>query len=160
MRRADWSIVIAIVLTAVVAGCGDPYRSNLAIGDCFDVPTTADITTIPTKPCTEPHGGEVFHAFDAQGGSVPHRRAWGPADLPGLRSGLRDLHRDRGRGPTGHRLPLPRADERPLGERRPPRDVLHPVARREPAPPFVPGVLLTFDALAAHWLDRFSTISR
>ncbi len=91
---------------------------------------------------------------------LPQRRGVGPADLPDLRSGLQDVHRDRRRGPDRHRLPLPRADERPLGGRRPPRDVLHPLARRQLARPFVPGVLLTFDALAAPPLDGFSTISR
>ena len=128
--------------------CPTP-AANLAIGDCFDVPTTADITTIPTTACTETHGAEVFHTFDARGGGAyPTDEGWGQADLPGLRSGLQDIHRDRGRGPDRHRLPLLRADERPLGGRRPPRDVLHPGARRQPARPFVPGKLLTFDAFA------------
>ena len=87
MRRAGRGVVVAALLallgTALV-GCGTTHTgSNLAIGDCFDVPTTADITTIPTKPCTEPHGGEVFHAFDAPGGGAyPTDEAWGQLIFP------------------------------------------------------------------------------
>jgi len=87
MRRAGRGVVVAALLallgTALV-GCGTTHTgSNLAIGDCFDVPTTADITTIPTKPCTEPHGGEVFHAFDAPGGGAyPTDEAWGQLIYP------------------------------------------------------------------------------
>ena len=87
MRRAGRGVVIAVfiaLLGAALVGCGTTHTgSNLAIGDCFDVPTTADITTIPTKACTEPHGGEVFHEFDAQGGGAyPTDEAWGQLIYP------------------------------------------------------------------------------
>ena len=87
MRRAGRGVVVAALLALLagaLVGCGTTHTgSNLAIGDCFDVPTTADITTIPTKPCTEPHGGEVFHAFDAHGGGTyPTDEAWGQLIYP------------------------------------------------------------------------------
>ncbi|MFL5726667.1 MAG: septum formation family protein [Chloroflexota bacterium] len=52
--------------------------ASLKPGDCFDVPTGSSITEIPTRSCTEPHGGEVFHAFDASAGagSYPTDADW------------------------------------------------------------------------------------
>ena len=85
MRRIGrGGAVIGLAFSLVLAGCGATSSGpNLKIGDCFDVPTTADITTIPTKACTEPHGGEVFHEFDAQGGGAyPTDEAWGQLIYP------------------------------------------------------------------------------
>ena len=63
--------LVAVLVLLVVAACGSKSAApQLKIGDCFDVPTSADIVDIPAKPCTGPHGGEVFHLFDAQGGGA------------------------------------------------------------------------------------------
>src|SRR4051794_28169495 len=83
MRR---SFAIAWALLAIAAGgCSSPRgASSLKAGDCFDIPTAAEISTIPTRPCTEPHGGEVFHVFDAtaDSASYPTDAAWSELIYP------------------------------------------------------------------------------
>ena len=76
MNRTVAALAILVLLLA--AACGSKSAApKLTIGDCFDVPTGADITDITTKPCTGPHGGEVFHLFDAQGGGTyPSDEEW------------------------------------------------------------------------------------
>jgi hypothetical protein len=76
------ALALATVLAAACAARTEP--SNLAVGDCFDMPSSVEIASIPTRPCTEPHGGEVFHAFDATAatGSYPSDEAWGQLIFP------------------------------------------------------------------------------
>jgi hypothetical protein len=84
-RRTIRALALAMTLATGLAGCATSSApSSLAVGDCFDVPTSAAITTIPARPCTEPHGGEVFHAFDASGSaaSYPSDEAWGQLIYP------------------------------------------------------------------------------
>jgi hypothetical protein len=79
------ALALAVTLASGLVGCaGSSAPSSLAVGDCFDVPTSAAIATIPTRPCTDPHGGEVFHAFDASGSaaSYPSDEAWGQLIYP------------------------------------------------------------------------------
>jgi hypothetical protein len=75
------TLVVAVVLTACGANNGSPA---LKVGDCFDVPTSGDIVEIPTKPCTQEHGAEVFHEFDAPSGSgeYPADDAWAQLIYP------------------------------------------------------------------------------
>jgi hypothetical protein len=85
MRRIGRGAVLAGVVFVISLGACATTQSgpDLKIGDCFDVPTTADITTIPTKACTEPHGAEVFHEFDVKGGGAyPTDEAWGQLIYP------------------------------------------------------------------------------
>jgi hypothetical protein len=64
----------AIVLVAGLAffiwrGAGGRAPASLVAGDCFDVPTAAErIEDVRSRACSAPHGGEVFHTYDA---SVP-----------------------------------------------------------------------------------------
>ena len=54
-------LVIAFVVTRG-GGTTDPER--LAMGECFDVPEAADrIGDVRRRPCTGPHGGEVFQTW-------------------------------------------------------------------------------------------------
>jgi hypothetical protein len=72
----------AIVLVGGLAfliwrGAGARTPASLVVGDCFDVPTGSErIQDIRNRPCNEPHGGEVFHIYDA---SVPNTAY--PADV-------------------------------------------------------------------------------
>jgi hypothetical protein len=71
-------IGIAIALVAVLAvviwrGAGSRSPASLVIGDCFDVPTAAQrIDDLKSRTCGGPHGGEVFHIFDAPGASATY----------------------------------------------------------------------------------------
>ena len=61
----------AIVLVAGLAfliwrGASGRSPASLAVGDCFDVPTASQrIEDIRGRACDTPHGGEVFHVYDA-----------------------------------------------------------------------------------------------
>jgi hypothetical protein len=47
----------ALILKPFLSGSA----SDLAIGDCFDVPTSGQtVKEVQHHPCTDPHGGEVF----------------------------------------------------------------------------------------------------
>jgi Septum formation len=76
--------LLAVLVLLVVAACGSKSAApQLKIGDCFDVPTGADTADIPTKPCSKPHSGEVFHLFDAQGGGAyPSDDEWAQLIYP------------------------------------------------------------------------------
>jgi hypothetical protein len=84
--RAVRAVSVALLLVAaVVAGCATSSTSvDLKVGDCFDVPTSASIASIPTRPCSAAHGGEVFHVFDASGtaSEYPSDEAWGQLIYP------------------------------------------------------------------------------
>src|SRR4029453_6686337 len=84
-KRTIGALVLAVMLAIGFAGCArSSAPSSLAVGDCFDVPTSAAIAAIPTRPCPGPHGGGVFHAFDASGSaaSYPSDEAWGQLIYP------------------------------------------------------------------------------
>ena len=74
--------LIATVLVALLAtGCaseGGGSSNRLTVGDCIDIPTSDAVTSIPRASCSEPHTGEVFHVFDAQGmaGAYPSDPDW------------------------------------------------------------------------------------
>jgi hypothetical protein len=64
VRRFGLIIIIAIVVIGVIV-FRDRLSGNvtdLAVGDCFDVPTDASATVseIQHHPCTEAHTGQVF----------------------------------------------------------------------------------------------------
>lgn len=66
MRRAAWLIVPIVVLallTAAVFATRPPSGSTaftLHAGDCFDLPTDANVGDIATMPCDSPHDAEAF----------------------------------------------------------------------------------------------------
>ena len=55
-----------------IAGCGTAAPDSLAVGDCIDIPTSAEIASIPRRACTEAHAGEVFHIFEAGDGAAAY----------------------------------------------------------------------------------------
>lgn len=64
MARAGIALAIGIALLAGCRGGTDPTR--LEEGACFDLPKQTDrIGDVGARSCTESHGGEVFHVFDA-----------------------------------------------------------------------------------------------
>jgi hypothetical protein len=73
-------IGIGIALVGVLAvviwrGAGSRDPTSLVIGDCFDVPTAVQrIDDLKSRTCGGPHGGEVFHIFDAPGASSSYPR--------------------------------------------------------------------------------------
>jgi hypothetical protein len=85
MRRAVATLLLLLWI-GVVAGCtaSGEAPSNLKAGDCFDIPKAQEIAALPTKPCSEPHGGEVFHTFDAAAtsGPYPSDEDWGGLIFP------------------------------------------------------------------------------
>jgi putative regulator of septum formation len=76
--RGALIIGIGIALVALLAlviwrGAGSRDPASLVIGDCFDVPTAAQrIDDLKSRTCGGPHGGEVFHIFDAPGASATY----------------------------------------------------------------------------------------
>ena len=71
-------IAIGIALVGVLAvviwrGAGSRDPANLVVGDCFDVPSAAQrIDDLKSRTCDGPHGGEVFHTFEAPGASATY----------------------------------------------------------------------------------------
>ena len=64
---------VALVLIAVGAYAisQNQAASDLAIGQCFDEPSSStDITTVVKHPCTEAHDAEVFHVAEYSGGDA------------------------------------------------------------------------------------------
>jgi len=41
----------------------EPFRLDLAVGDCFDRPDSPDVESVPAVPCRRPHDLEVFATF-------------------------------------------------------------------------------------------------
>jgi putative regulator of septum formation len=77
--------VVGIVAVAfvILRGGGSSAPDNLAVGDCIDVPTSDSISSIPKRSCSQPHGAEVFHVFNAPGGGAyPSDPDWGPMIYP------------------------------------------------------------------------------
>jgi putative regulator of septum formation len=86
-RGSAGPIAIAFAAALAIAGCGGKTGTApaLKVGDCFDVPKSeADFVDIPSKPCTQAHGAEVFHQFDARSttGAYPSDEAWGQLIYP------------------------------------------------------------------------------
>lgn len=55
-------VPVAVILALTLVSCGPEAGAvaTLAIGDCFDEPTTtADLSQVPLVPCEEPHRYEV-----------------------------------------------------------------------------------------------------
>ena len=76
VRRFGVIIVIAIVVIGVIV-FRDRLSGNagdLAVGDCFDAPTTeGTVQDVQHHPCTEAHSGEVFAVVkNPAGGSDPY----------------------------------------------------------------------------------------
>lgn len=74
-------LLVAGVALLVWRGPGTAGRdpANLAVGDCFDVPSGVErIEDIRTRTCDGPHGGEVFHTYETTGSSAsyPTDTAW------------------------------------------------------------------------------------
>ncbi len=58
--------VVAGLALLVWRGAGSRDPANLVVGDCFDVPAAAQrIEDLRSRTCGGPHGGEVFHIFEA-----------------------------------------------------------------------------------------------
>ena len=51
----------------------EPFRVGLEVGQCFDRPADADVTSVPAVPCRRPHDLEVFAVFDLDRGDYPGR---------------------------------------------------------------------------------------
>lgn len=70
MRRA----VAAALAVVVLGGClGDQRVDSLKVGECFDdtveLRSGAEISRVPTVPCSERHDFEVFHVTTYPGSS-------------------------------------------------------------------------------------------
>ena len=70
-------IIGAVVLVLIAAGAyaisQNQAASDLAVGQCFDEPTSSvDITTVVKHACTEAHDAEVFHVVEyTEGDTFP-----------------------------------------------------------------------------------------
>lgn len=67
------SILLRVGIIAAIAGGGWLFRdyisgnaTDLAVGDCFDAPTTVDevVEDVSHHPCTDAHTAEVFFVAD------------------------------------------------------------------------------------------------
>ena len=78
------AVVALVVIAYAVLRGGSSSPAALAVGDCIDVPDAAAMATIPNRPCTEPHDGEVFHLFEVTGvgGGYPSDPDWGALIYP------------------------------------------------------------------------------
>lgn len=71
-------ICIGIALVAGLAllvwrGAGNRDPARLVVGDCFDVPADAQrIEDLTSRTCGGPHGGEVFHIFEASSANATY----------------------------------------------------------------------------------------
>ena len=62
-------VVVAGLAFLIWRGASGRSPASLVVGDCFDVPTASQrIEDIRGLACDAPHGGEVFHVYDA---SIP-----------------------------------------------------------------------------------------
>jgi hypothetical protein len=92
MRRLAPGLIATAVATLIVAGCQPtpsleappenqvktpkPQSSvlELTIGDCVmdaEAPLSADLTELPTVPCSEPHDSELYAIVFAEDGNYP-----------------------------------------------------------------------------------------
>jgi len=93
VRRYGILVIIIVVVAAVAFVFRDRITgsaADLAVGDCFDVPTVQiEIKDVQHHPCAEAHTGEVFAVVTdpaAAGAPVPTTEEissfYGPACLP------------------------------------------------------------------------------
>ncbi len=62
--------VLIVAIGLVVAACGGKSAFDLAVGDCFDDPSSFDeVTTVAAVSCDEPHDNEVSANVQMTGGS-------------------------------------------------------------------------------------------
>jgi len=72
-RRIPVGVLVGIGIALVAGlallvwrGAGSRDPASLVVGDCFDVPAAAQrIEDLKSRACGGPHGGEVFHIFEA-----------------------------------------------------------------------------------------------
>jgi Domain of unknown function (DUF4190)/Septum formation len=80
--------VLLIILLIIVGSLGNATRSSstgqitqggklsvfsLAVGDCFDNPTTAqDVATVTAEPCNQPHSAQVYAKFNLAGSNFSY----------------------------------------------------------------------------------------
>ena len=82
--RGGVLIAVVIAIVGVLAfviwrGSGSQDPASLRVGDCFDVPAAAQrIEDLRGRTCSGPHGGEVFHIYEATGtvAGYPTDAAW------------------------------------------------------------------------------------
>jgi hypothetical protein len=65
-------VVVAVAVVVLGGGSGGATPDSLAVGDCIDIPTSATISRIPRRACTEAHAAEVFHVFEASGDAAAY----------------------------------------------------------------------------------------
>lgn len=84
MRRAAWLIVPVVVLALLTAAVfasrqpTGPTAFTLRAGDCFDLPTDANVGDMATLACDSPHDAEAFVT-----GSLADPAATGYVAYPG-----------------------------------------------------------------------------
>lgn len=57
-------VPLALILWAVK---DNQAAADLKAGACFNIPTATTFQTVETRPCAEPHTGEVFHTAEYDG---------------------------------------------------------------------------------------------
>jgi len=74
----------AVLVTAACTGddgdqpdglSAEPFQVGLEVGECFDRPADADVTSVPAVPCRRAHDLEVFAVFALDDGEFPNRQA-------------------------------------------------------------------------------------
>jgi hypothetical protein len=60
-------VILGVVLYAVR---NNQSADDLAVGTCFDVPTTTEVSTVEKHPCTEAHDAEVIFTGEYTGGDT------------------------------------------------------------------------------------------
>jgi hypothetical protein len=84
-QRSRKGLVIALSAVAVVIVIGivgvvllyfalkdNTIATDMKVGDCIsEVPTGAEVMTLPTIDCAQPHAGEVFAVLDMPDGAYP-----------------------------------------------------------------------------------------
>jgi hypothetical protein len=84
-KRSRKGLIIALSAVAVVVVIGivgivllyftfkdTAIATDMKVGDCItEVPTGAEVMTLPTIDCGQPHAGEVFAVLDMPNGAYP-----------------------------------------------------------------------------------------
>jgi hypothetical protein len=59
-------------MSSVIVACGGKSAFELAVGDCFDDPTSfEEVSEVPEKACSEAHDNEVFANRDMPDSTWP-----------------------------------------------------------------------------------------
>jgi hypothetical protein len=61
---------IAVLAAVALASCSGSVFS-LDVGDCFDLPSSVEVSDVDKVDCSEPHDHEVYRLFDVPNGSYP-----------------------------------------------------------------------------------------